>query len=95
GGEQGRRDRRRRQMNREMHLHPLRRRSRSLSPERTRAVNGPRPAILHGLPSRCGPGPALYYYEDIDGGHSAAADPAETARRVALEHTYAGRRPAD
>jgi prolyl oligopeptidase len=28
------------------------------------------------------------YYENIDGGHSAAANLAETARRVALQHTF-------
>jgi prolyl oligopeptidase len=28
------------------------------------------------------------YYENIDGGHSASANLAETARRLALQHTY-------
>ncbi len=28
------------------------------------------------------------YYENIDGGHSAAANLQETAKRVALEYTY-------
>ena len=28
------------------------------------------------------------YYENIDGGHSAAANLQETARRVALQHTF-------
>ena len=34
----------------------------------------------------------LYYYENIDGGHSAAANQKETARRSALEYTYLNRR---
>lgn len=40
-------------------------------------------------------GQPYYYYENIDGGHSAAANLAETARRVALEYTYASRRLVD
>ena len=28
------------------------------------------------------------YYENIDGGHSAAANLKETAKRLALQHTY-------
>ncbi len=40
-------------------------------------------------------GQPYYYYENIDGGHSAAANLAETARRVALEYTYATRRLVD
>jgi prolyl oligopeptidase len=35
------------------------------------------------------------YYENIDGGHSAAANLAETARRVALEFTYLTRKLMD
>ena len=34
----------------------------------------------------------FYYYENIDGGHSAAANQKETARRSALEYTYLNRR---
>ncbi len=33
-------------------------------------------------------GKPFLYYENIDGGHSAAANQQETARRVALEFTY-------
>ena len=33
-------------------------------------------------------GHAFLYYENIDGGHSAAANLKETARRLALQHTY-------
>ncbi len=33
-------------------------------------------------------GHEFLYYENIDGGHSAAANLKETARRVALQHTY-------
>lgn len=40
-------------------------------------------------------GQPYYYYENIDGGHSAAANLAETARRIALEFTYATRRLVD
>jgi len=40
-------------------------------------------------------GAPYYYYENIDGGHSAAANLQETARRVALEYTYASRRLID
>jgi len=40
-------------------------------------------------------GQPYYYYENIDGGHSAAANLAETARRQALEYTYATRRLVD
>jgi prolyl oligopeptidase len=40
-------------------------------------------------------GQPYYYYENIDGGHSAAANLAETARRNALEYTYATRRLVD
>ena len=36
-----------------------------------------------------------YYYENIEGGHAAAANLQETARRVALEFTYASRRLVD
>src|SRR5690606_14047240 len=32
------------------------------------------------------------YYENIDGGHSAAANQRESARRVALEYTYLSRK---
>ena len=28
------------------------------------------------------------YYENIDGGHSAAANLQETAKRIALQHTF-------
>ncbi len=34
----------------------------------------------------------FFYYENIDGGHSAAANQLERARRTALEFTYLGRR---
>jgi len=40
-------------------------------------------------------GQPYYYYENIDGGHSAAANLAETARRLALEYTYASKRLMD
>jgi prolyl oligopeptidase len=40
-------------------------------------------------------GQPYHYYENIDGGHSAAANLAETARRIALEYTYATRRLVD
>ncbi len=40
-------------------------------------------------------GQPYYYYENIDGGHSAAANLAESARRLALEYTYASRRLVD
>ena len=40
-------------------------------------------------------GQPYYYYENIDGGHSAAANLAESARRVALEYTYASKRLVD
>jgi prolyl oligopeptidase len=35
------------------------------------------------------------YYENIDGGHSAAANQRETARRAALEYTYLARKLID
>ncbi|MGB3627464.1 MAG: prolyl oligopeptidase family serine peptidase [Henriciella sp.] len=35
---------------------------------------------------------SFFYYENIDGGHSAAANQKETARRSALEYTYLNRR---
>jgi prolyl oligopeptidase len=37
-------------------------------------------------------GQPYYYYENIDGGHSAAANLRESARRLALEYTYASKR---
>lgn len=40
-------------------------------------------------------GAPYYYYENIEGGHAAAANLQETARRVALEYTYASRRLVD
>ena len=40
-------------------------------------------------------GAPYLYYENIDGGHSAAANLRETARRLALEFTYASRRLVD
>jgi prolyl oligopeptidase len=40
-------------------------------------------------------GQPYYYYENIDGGHSAAANLAESARRSALEYTYATKRLVD
>jgi len=40
-------------------------------------------------------GAPYYYYENIEGGHAAAANLQETARRIALEYTYATRRLAD
>ena len=40
-------------------------------------------------------GAPYYYYENIDGGHSAAANLQESARRVALEYAYASRRLVD
>ena len=36
-----------------------------------------------------------YYYENMEGGHAAAANLQETARRLALEYTYATRRLVD
>lgn len=40
-------------------------------------------------------GQPYYYYENIDGGHSAAANLQESAKRMALEFTYASRRLVD
>jgi prolyl oligopeptidase len=40
-------------------------------------------------------GLALLYYENVDGGHSAAANLAERARRTALEFTYLTRKLMD
>jgi prolyl oligopeptidase len=40
-------------------------------------------------------GQPYYYYENINGGHSAAANLAESARRLALEYTYASKRLVD
>ena len=40
-------------------------------------------------------GLAFLYYENIDGGHSAAANLAEHARRNALEFTYLTRKLMD
>ena len=40
-------------------------------------------------------GQPYYYYENIDGGHSAAANLRESARRLALEYTYASKRLVD
>jgi prolyl oligopeptidase len=40
-------------------------------------------------------GQPYYYYENIEGGHAAAANLRETARRLALEYTYASRRLVD
>ncbi|MGQ0590219.1 MAG: prolyl oligopeptidase family serine peptidase [Sphingosinicella sp.] len=40
-------------------------------------------------------GAPYYYYENIEGGHAAAANLRETARRLALEYTYASRRLVD
>jgi prolyl oligopeptidase len=40
-------------------------------------------------------GQPYYYYENIDGGHSAAANLRESARRLALEYTYATKRLVD
>ena len=37
-------------------------------------------------------GKPFYYYENIDGGHSAAANQQEAARRTALEHVYLHRK---
>jgi prolyl oligopeptidase len=37
----------------------------------------------------------FYYYENIDGGHSAAANLQETAKRIALEFTYLTRKLMD
>ena len=37
----------------------------------------------------------FYYYENIDGGHAAASDQRERAKRVALEFTYLSRRLMD
>ena len=39
-------------------------------------------------------GKPFFYYENTDGGHSAAANQKETARRTALEHVYLHRRLA-
>jgi prolyl oligopeptidase len=46
-------------------------------------------ARLHAL------GQPYYYYENMQGGHSAAANLQETARRIALEFTYASKRLVD
>jgi prolyl oligopeptidase len=40
-------------------------------------------------------GQPYYYYENMEGGHAAAANLQETARRIALEYTYATRRLVD
>ncbi|UVO30353.1 prolyl oligopeptidase family protein [Bradyrhizobium arachidis] len=40
-------------------------------------------------------GQPYFYYENIDGGHSAAANLIEDARKAALEYTYASRRLVD
>jgi prolyl oligopeptidase len=40
-------------------------------------------------------GHAFLYYENIDGGHSAAANLKETAKRLALQHTYLLQKLAD
>ncbi|WP_024512874.1 prolyl oligopeptidase family serine peptidase [Bradyrhizobium sp. ARR65] len=40
-------------------------------------------------------GQPYFYYENIDGGHSAAANLIESARQVALEYTYMFRRLVD
>ena len=40
-------------------------------------------------------GQPYYYYENMQGGHSAAANLQETARRIALEYTYASKRLVD
>lgn len=40
-------------------------------------------------------GKPFLYYENIDGGHSAAANLAETAKRVALEYTFLSRKLMD
>jgi prolyl oligopeptidase len=40
-------------------------------------------------------GVSFYYYENIDGGHSAAANLQEAARRRALEYTYLSQRLMD
>jgi prolyl oligopeptidase len=40
-------------------------------------------------------GQPYYYYENMEGGHAAAANLQETARRVALEYIYAARRLVD
>ena len=40
-------------------------------------------------------GQPYYYYENMQGGHSAAANLQETARRLALEYTYASKRLVD
>jgi len=40
-------------------------------------------------------GAPYYYYENMEGGHAAAANLQETARRLALEYTYASRRLVD
>jgi prolyl oligopeptidase len=40
-------------------------------------------------------GEPYLYYENIDGGHAAAANLNETARRLALEYTYLTRRLMD
>lgn len=40
-------------------------------------------------------GQPYYYYENIDGGHSAAANLRESAKRLALEMTYASKRLVD
>ena len=40
-------------------------------------------------------GMPFLYYENIDGGHAAAANQRERAKRIALEFTYLSRRLKD
>ena len=40
-------------------------------------------------------GVPYYYYENLEGGHAAAANNPETARRLTLEYLYATRRLVD
>ncbi|WP_245288538.1 MULTISPECIES: hypothetical protein [unclassified Bradyrhizobium] len=55
-------------------------------------ASGPRP---QGCARLAALGQPHYCYENIDGGHSAAANLTGYARRLALEYTYASRRLVD
>ncbi len=62
----------------------------STADDRVHPAHGRKAAArLHAL------GQPYYYYENMQGGHSAAANLQETARRVALEFTYASKRLVD
>jgi prolyl oligopeptidase len=56
---------------------------------------GPSGAWAQGGGAHGGDRSALLLYENVDGGHSAAANLKESARRAALEYTYATRQLVD